>query len=209
LSAEEQGRAAALRTDKRRRDWLLGRWTAKRLVQSVFGEHLALAHIEIGNAADGAPFARLAGGLIPITLSHCDDYAVCAYEPPGSVPPALGADIERIAPRSQAFVSDYFTPREIALIGRVTAELRDTVVTATWSGKEAALKALHTGLRADTRAVEVRLGNTAEAPTAWTRFDVQCDAAQFGSQPPPLAGWWRVRGSHVLTMVTSATGVAA
>ena len=34
LSGAEQTRLAALKTEKRRRDWLLGRWTAKRLIQT-------------------------------------------------------------------------------------------------------------------------------------------------------------------------------
>jgi hypothetical protein len=35
LSAREQERLAALKTEKRRHDWLLGRWTSKLLVQAV------------------------------------------------------------------------------------------------------------------------------------------------------------------------------
>ncbi|MFN8563278.1 MAG: hypothetical protein U0703_17060 [Anaerolineae bacterium] len=39
LSGEEMARCSTLKNAKRRGDWLLGRWTAKRLVADVIGTH--------------------------------------------------------------------------------------------------------------------------------------------------------------------------
>ncbi|MCZ7667962.1 MAG: 4'-phosphopantetheinyl transferase superfamily protein [Chloroflexi bacterium] len=61
--------------------------------------------------------------------------------------------MERIASRSPEFVTDYFTKEEQVLVDRASADMRDVAVTAVWSAKEAALKALHLGLTVDTRAV--------------------------------------------------------
>ena len=36
-SAEAWGQAGAFKIEKRQRDWLLGRWTAKQLIASVVG----------------------------------------------------------------------------------------------------------------------------------------------------------------------------
>lgn len=59
LSATEQQRLHSFKVEKRRRDWLLGRWTAKNLVQRYLaqttGESPALDTIFIGADADGAP----------------------------------------------------------------------------------------------------------------------------------------------------------
>ena len=59
-----------------------------------------------------------------------------------------------------AFVADYFTPAEQALAHRAPSE-RDwqRVTNLIWSAKESALKVLRTGLRRDTRSVEVTLGD--------------------------------------------------
>jgi 4'-phosphopantetheinyl transferase len=65
LSAAEQARLHSFKVEKRRRDWLLGRWTAKNLVQRYLaqttGRRAALDAIFIGADADGAPYASCEG----------------------------------------------------------------------------------------------------------------------------------------------------
>ena len=58
LSANDTARLNSMRFEKRREDWRLGRWTAKRLVAAYL--HLppdlrALAEIEVRPAPSGAP----------------------------------------------------------------------------------------------------------------------------------------------------------
>ncbi len=89
LGAAEQARLHGLKVEKRRRDWLLGRWTAKNLVQRYLaqttGDAPALDTIFIGADADGAPYAscELRGargeGRLPVSLSisHSHGMAFC------------------------------------------------------------------------------------------------------------------------------------
>lgn len=86
LNPDEWARFQALKTDKRRREWLLGRWTAKRLLQAVIrqttGQTSPLDALVIENNAAGAPFATChlppATYHLPISISHSGDHAFCA-----------------------------------------------------------------------------------------------------------------------------------
>src|SRR5271157_5582736 len=157
LSASEAARLNAMRFAKRRADWRLGRWAAKRAVAAyldVPGHRQALANIEVHAAPSGAPEVFILNTAAPatISLSHRDGTALCAVAPSGA---ALGCDLEIIEPRSDAFVADYFTAEEQALVARVSLEDRPRLLALLWSAKESALKALHEGLRLDTRSVVV------------------------------------------------------
>ncbi len=55
------------------------------------------------------------------------------------------------------------------------ADLVDTLVTATWSAKEAVLKALQLGLTVDTRRVTVLCQFDGDL-TQWTPVEVECDS---------------------------------
>jgi 4'-phosphopantetheinyl transferase len=89
LSAAEQARLHGFKVEKRRRDWLLGRWTAKNLVQRYLahttGEAPAPNTIFIGADADGAPYASCEGrgargeNRLPVSLSisHSHGTAFC------------------------------------------------------------------------------------------------------------------------------------
>src|SRR4051794_28418330 len=100
-----------LRFEKRRADWRLGRWTAKRALAAYLkmpSGSRDLAALEIRPAPSGAPEVflddRPAG--ISISLSHRSGVALCAI---GSSGVALGCDLEVVEPHSNAFCADYFT----------------------------------------------------------------------------------------------------
>ena len=63
LSPAESRRLVNLRTAKRRRDWLLGRWTAKHLLQTAVeregGTRLPLTAFSVDNEVNGAPTIKL------------------------------------------------------------------------------------------------------------------------------------------------------
>lgn len=151
LSEVEQARFDALKSDKRCQDWLLGRWTAKRLLQTMVGGAVPLTNLVIENDGDGVPTAQLLGYDFSLSISHCDGWAFCAaVSRPGI---ALGADMEKMEPRLPTFASDYFTPAEQEQLAKCRPAHRPTLENAIWSGKEAALKAIHLGLSVDTRAI--------------------------------------------------------
>lgn len=198
LAPDERARLAAMRVAKRRDDFVLGRWTAKRALAARL-PGVAPAAIEIRAAADGAPEAFLDGAPVPvaISISHSAGRALAAVAASGP----LGADLERIEPRSPLLVDDYFTAGETALVAAGPPGGRDRLITAIWCAKESALKARRTGLREDPRRMRVALGRAAPRD-AWRPLDITVDGE------PPLAGWWRDDDGYVLSVVGPA-GVPA
>ena len=114
----------------------------------------ALREIEIRPASSGAPEVFIANepAAVTVSISHRSGAAICAVAMTGV---ELGCDQEVIEARSEAFVADYFTESEQALVARVCEAERSRLVTLLWSAKESALKALREGLRLDTRSVTV------------------------------------------------------
>ena len=206
LGPDERALFDALRTDKGRHDWLLGRWTAKRLVQAVAqraGRVVPLDRIAIGNRASGEPTATLRDDprtALTLSLSHSHGFALCAVLPAADRP--LGIDLERVTPRPAGFLADYATPAEQALVAGTPAERRDLHVTAIWSAKEAVLKALHKGLSVDTRAVSCLIDLAGREPFEWQPFAVKLDPERLPQAPAALRGWWRVAGPFVMTLAT-------
>ena len=215
LHLSEQAQLDAFRVVKRRRDWLLGRWTAKHLVQRYLFETTTIRHtlptILIAADPDGAPYAALdtqfavhplhpslptLHSRLPLSLSisHSGDRAFCALT--GEEGATVGADIELIEPRETGFIAQFFTPAEIAAIRTAPAGQRDMLVTAIWSAKEAVLKALRVGLRVDTRAVECLL--TSIDDDDWQTFSVQMRGDDAASSPS--GGWWWVKDGYVLAL---------
>ena len=72
LSAAEQARLALFRSPKRRQEWLLGRWTAKRLVQSYLEQETGLRPpldaLVIVRDPGGAPAAIFDNDATPMDL---------------------------------------------------------------------------------------------------------------------------------------------
>jgi 4'-phosphopantetheinyl transferase len=200
LSVSEQARLDGLRFPKRRADWRLGRWTAKRAVAAylnmpAFDEDMA--KIEIRAAPSGAPDLAIANSpaRLAISLSHSAGVAFCGVAPFGT---ALGCDVEMMEPRSESFITDYFTLQEQALIARASPGDRSRIVTLLWSGKESAFKALRVGLRLDTRcAVVIPLGRIRNPVLTWYPLLVRVvDGQTFN-------GWWRQAGDLIRTVVAA------
>ena len=214
--AKSELRRLELRIAKRRDDWRLGRWTAKRAVAIVLGlpvDDTPLTTIEILAGSSGAPEVYVGHQLASasISLSHRDGVAACAITQ-STIP--LGCDLELIETRSDAFVGDYFTATEQAFIATQRRSERDRLVTLLWSEKESALKALRVGLRADTRSVVINLGvghpqrdeqhfrngsdafSLCRSPEEWHSFQAVLESDQV------LYGWWNTYGSLVRTFAT-------
>jgi 4'-phosphopantetheinyl transferase len=195
LAPAERARLETLRFPKRRADFLLARFTAKRALARFLalpGGDEALAAVEVRAAADGSPHAFLGGAPAGVELSLSDraGVAVCALRR-GTL--AIGCDLELVEPRSDAFVADYLTARERAAVAEAgDPEARHRLANLLWSAKESALKVLRTGLRRDTREVEVTLlGGSVEG---WSALRVR---AVEGAVFP---GWWRQYGRFLVTV---------
>jgi len=194
LAPEESERLACFRFERRRAEWRLGRWTAKVALREAIvaagGEPPSPSRIAVRTADDGAPEPFV--GQRPfgwaISLSHRGGWALCAVAAPGT---RIGCDLELVEPRTEGFVGDYFTEAERMFVA--TAPDRDLAANLVWSAKESALKALRTGLRVDTRSVDVDVAPDT-GTVDWSPFEVRRSG-------PALSGWWRRRGSLVLTVL--------
>jgi len=217
LSAGEILSLGRMRYPKRRNDWRLGRWTAKRALAACLDlprDLLALANVEIRAAASGAPEVFLFNQTAPVTisLSHRAGIAMCAVAHPGT---GIGCDLEVIEPRSNAFIADYLTAREQALVAQTLDEERALLVNMLWSAKESALKALHVGLRLDTNCMDVSFNNGLPPHADQSQQDlpfvpmgdVDTDGWRtlhvhyFGEQV--FGGWWRHANQMVRTFVSA------
>ncbi len=197
LTAGERLRFDDFRFEKRRRDWLLGRWTAKiALLGTANMPRFEIGRFEIASAPDGAPLPLLDGKPYKagLSLSHSNGRAFCTVSVDTMT---LGCDVELVETRSPRFVETFFTASEREQVECADPGFRDALITMIWSAKESALKALRHGLTADTRSVEViTVGEHADA--AWQTAEVvAADAGTFSC-------WWRVDGRWILSMVARA-----
>jgi 4'-phosphopantetheinyl transferase len=207
LNASEALRLNGLRFAKRRADWRLGRWTAKRALSVCFNlplDRRAFAGIEIRPAPSGAPEVFLADtpSAATISLSHRAGTAACAVALSQA---ALGCDLEIIEQHSDAFVADYFTNEEQYLVARAPAADRLRLVALLWSGKESTLKALREGLRLDTRCVVVSPVDEDAAECTvdtWRSFYVRDAHRQI------FHGWWHYTGNLLRTVVAAPAPAA-
>jgi 4'-phosphopantetheinyl transferase len=199
LGASEATFLASLRFAKRRADWRLGRWTAKRALAIWFGvpsHPEVLAKIEIRPAPCGAPEVFVANqpGAVTVSLSHRGGRAACAVAPSGT---EMGCDLEMIEPHSDAFISDYFTVEEQVLVTQAPAADRPRLLALFWSAKESALKALRNGLRLDTRSVVVRTVEGSFDLNGWSPLQVHYTGRQV------FHGWWQQANGIVRTLVAA------
>jgi 4'-phosphopantetheinyl transferase len=193
LSAREAAHLSRLRIPKRHTDWRLGRWTAKCGIAACLEVSPEFAAIEVRAASSGAPEVFIAGApaVFTISLSHREDEAICAITPGDA---ALGCDLELVEPRDDAFVGEYFTDAEEAAIGGVRDESRLELITLFWSAKESALKALKSGLRRNTRSLQV-------APTFVPEHHGWCWLRVETGEQRGFEGWWRRSGNFVQSVV--------
>ncbi len=194
LTAAEQGRLGPLRFTKRRTEFLLRRWSGKQAVAAALGWSISvaeLARIEVTNHPTGAPYVLLDGDPVDFDISLTDraGWAVCVV---GADLSRLGCDLEIVEARSPGFVTDFLTAAEQEYVAAQPD--RDLAANLLWSAKESALKVLRTGLRRDTRSVEVALADPGES--GWAPMRVR------GTEGTELPGWWRREGRFLLTVAS-------
>ncbi|MCP4964276.1 MAG: 4-phosphopantetheinyl transferase family protein [bacterium] len=192
-------RLARMSYAKRYSETRMARWTAKRAIAMALGmtvDSPTLQSIVVGNAMDGAPEAYVNGEPIDAVIAMTDraDWAVCALIHGNT---RVGCDLELVEPRSPAFVADYLTAAEQDIVARST---EPAVTTNTiWSAKESALKVLRTGLRQDTRTVEVSLSGV--GTPEWQPLEVRENTGRV------FPGWWIRYGDFVLTCTAASPTV--
>lgn len=185
---------------KRRGDWLLGRWTAKRALQRVPGWlGNSTRDWQIMSEASGAPAVLLDGKRqnLRISLSHSHGRALCVLS---DGPGAIGCDVERVEARAANFPETYFTADEQNALSRQAAGRQAALTTLYWSAKESVLKILGEGLRADTRRVLVEL------PGAWANDGWHVLTATDTDLNRRYTGWCRIDQEFAYCVMNSAPG---
>ncbi len=160
LHEEEALELAKKATPKRAAEWLTGRAALKRIVRRVAAisgeEPPEEKRIRILQDENGKPLAEFVGmpdrKAPDLSLSHSNGLAMAAATIQGAFT-GIGVDLEKIEVRSDAWVQDYFTQEEIRAAGN--GDARWLELTKRWCLKEAALKAMGTGLRFDLRDISV------------------------------------------------------
>jgi 4'-phosphopantetheinyl transferase len=199
LSTNEATCLKGLRFAKRRADWRLGRWTAKCALSVCLdmpAHPQVFSKMDIRPATSGAPevFFVNQPAVFTISLSHRDGIAACAVAKSGV---EMGCDLEMIEPRSDAFVADYFTLEEQALVARAAPADRPRLLALLWSAKESALKALHEGLRLDTRSVIVSPFAASFDLNGWSPLQVRYTGGHV------FHGWWQNTDNILRTVVAA------
>ena len=192
LSENERLVLAGLQVERRRADWLLGRWTAKAAV----GERLGAppGRVEILAAPDGAPEAWLDGAraAVSVSLSHRGGRALVVV---ADAPGVVGCDLELIEPRSAAFVREWLAPDEQRLISAAAESERPLLVNLLWTAKEAAAKVRREGLRLNVRAAVVTASIDGDHGDRWRPLQVA-----WGDCAGTTCGWWRAEPDWVLAV---------
>lgn len=188
---KEREALARFTVPKRRADWLLGRFTAKRLFV-LAGEAERESDVSILAAPSGAPEALVGWKESPLALSltHSHGVAVAALGPAGA---RVGIDLERIEERPVSFLGDWFTEAEQAFVA--AADSSPLAATLVWSAKEAVMKALREGLRIPAKKVEV-------APVPGPADGSFRPFAARGPDAESWSGWWRSLDGFVLAAVS-------
>jgi 4'-phosphopantetheinyl transferase len=202
LTGPELEKLEQLRFTKRRADWRLGRWTAKRAVCAYMRGRIELApeDVSVISDADGVPGVCFEGGKgkPAISISHSGGVGFCVVAAPDV---DIGCDVETVEDRSETFISDFFTADEAKAV--LSRDIPDQALFATliWSAKESTLKALKKGLSKDTRSVVIHADGRPRRPgrlrrLGWNRLTAEC--IEPGRT---LHGWWKTKEGQVLTIV--------
>ena len=197
LGPRELARWEAMRFEKRRADFLLGRGTAKKLLTAsgLPWEQDNFPSLEILNEPEGAPYLEASETRGSLSISHRAGVAVAAFC-------ALGGAQVGIEPREWSFVEDFFSKDEMAYVKSAPGPVQSILVTLVWSAKESVLKAWRKGLRIDTRSIEIQplmedeIGSLAEK---WVEIGTQ---VRDGSFPACLLYGRKIEGM-ILTLAIS------
>ncbi|MEP0548382.1 MAG: 4'-phosphopantetheinyl transferase superfamily protein [Rhodothermales bacterium] len=159
LPPGERDRVGGFGSEKRRREFALGRTTARALL----ADHLAVAapDVPLRVAADGAP--ELDGGRLHVSIAHAATsertLAAAAVSPR-----PVGVDLEVIRPRRADLYRFMLHPDEYGLLETLPHD-HDAAQILVWTLKEATLKAMRTGFRVSPKKLRLSVDPERQAAT--------------------------------------------
>ena len=156
LSGEERKRMAAFGSEKRQRDFLIGRVAARRLL----AERLSKSPEEIELVPDDDGALSVGDDDLCVSITHAGPHAVAAVGHR-----RLGVDLERVGPRLPGVQEFLCGPDEDTMLSSWSLPHQDACILC-WTLKEATLKALRTGFRLSPKKVRLSVDLNAERGTA-------------------------------------------
>ena len=150
---EEKEQYQSLKQDKKRREYLLGRYACK-LAVGLYLKEKDLQKIKVVQSVVKHPMIKhLSIDTPEVTLSHCDPYAVAlAYE----AGHPTGIDIEnKIFSRNRAFERG-MTETEVKLCQNNGGTSFDRLANVLWTVKEALSKAIKCGFTVPFKLLEIK-----------------------------------------------------
>jgi acyl transferase domain-containing protein/phosphopantetheinyl transferase len=206
LGREERELFASLSVPERRQlEWLAARTAAKECIAELVAEayELALLPAEIQILPDelGAPVvvAPALAGLpeqpsVSLTHSHGEAAALAVLAAPGSV--GVGLDVEQLAPRPPGFAAAALSEGELGLLAGMSAETAEQWQLRIWCAREAAGKALGTGLATGVAAPRASV------------LDVSNGVMQIEVAGASVVAWTRAEQDLMIASVLHPTGGA-
>lgn len=187
LGASERAEWHAMRSPKRRREWLLSRLTAKELCRRFCQLHWSFepefAAMQVVHHPSGRPDLRVAwpsgfesAPAWALSIAHRGDYAAVALQlaQPGV---GIGIDVERVEPRYPFFAEHRYTDAEKQWLRTQSLLDADGALTALWALKEATAKALGASLFAAWDWIEVRAASIADESEVAVAPPLDCAAS--------------------------------
>ena len=156
LSDEEQERLETFKSAKRKRAFVLGRTSARRLLAGRLG--IAPEAVPLHVAPDGA--VEVAGAPYHLSIAHTEEHAVVA-----AAESDIGVDLERIVPRRPDLYRFLFCPEDYPLFEALDLDRTHAHVLC-WTLKEATLKAMRTGFRRSPKDVRLSIDTAAQSAQA-------------------------------------------
>ena len=162
LNAHELQRSAGFLHALDRQHFITARWS----LRALLGGYLSLAPAEVPLTVTptGKPTLSPPHHDLHFNLSHTGGRALLA----ATLGRSLGIDLETVVPLPEVLgvAARVCTDRELTELRSVSAQMRTAVFYRLWTRREAALKALGTGLGGPPEQVEVDGGS---ARSAWLR----------------------------------------
>jgi 4'-phosphopantetheinyl transferase len=151
LTSEERDYLKFIRSDKRLRSYLYGRYSLKKAV-SQYSNEVQLNNINIKNGIFGQPVIELKSPKNPGgSLSHCETCAASLVYDEALI---MGIDIEEVNRNVRKVLENNITTHEASLIkNQVIQETLAFVIL--WTAKESLAKCLKTGLTVPLELYEV------------------------------------------------------
>ncbi len=189
LTEAEREVLSRLRVPKRRGDWLLGRWVAKRALV-LAGEAETGRATSPSSRPPPAPPRRSSSAAPPASRSPSRTATASPSRRSGRPASASASTSRRSRSAPAGFLGDWFTPAEQAFVAGAGAGEAALAATLVWSAKESVMKALREGLRIPPKAVEV-----APRPRPGRRALAPLRRARTRRRTPGRAGGGRRRAS--------------